>query len=129
MCCINLPWTAWLLCSVTTGCKMWSLIPVNLPSPSILSVGPGNFLPNSVLVIYLLQTVSVSGIGSQLMEQRLSEPRSYYTAPQQVLTVITRGYIFFLISPFFSCNLPGRLCQCNCLVNNTVSPRPNTLFR
>lgn len=80
---------------------MWSLIPVNLPGPSILSVGPGNFLPNSVLVIYLLQTVSVSGIGSQLMEQRLSEPRSYYTAPQQVLTVITRGYIFFLILPFF----------------------------
>ena len=42
VCWLNLPWATWLLCSATPECRRLSLIAVNLPGQSILSVGPGN---------------------------------------------------------------------------------------
>lgn len=42
VCCVNLPWATWLLCLVTLECRRFSVIAVNLPGTSILSVGSGN---------------------------------------------------------------------------------------
>lgn len=63
---------------------------------------------------------------------KVSGCRSYLTSAGSTTASINNNYqwqILFYLTFVFHCNLPGGLCQCNCVINNTMPSRLNTLFR